>query len=55
MCKNVLGDLRKKLLPCNTKLATQKYTKVFTWYAHRLLPLEYNKFVIYYSHKGTNM
>jgi hypothetical protein len=21
------------LLPCNTKLATQKYIKVFTWYA----------------------
>jgi hypothetical protein len=31
---------------CNTKAATPKYTKVFIWYTHQLLPREYSKFVI---------
>jgi hypothetical protein len=29
MCKYVLEDLWKELLPCNTKVVTEKYTEVF--------------------------
>jgi hypothetical protein len=32
----VLRDLSKKLLPCNTKVATEKYTEVVAFSMHKL-------------------